>query len=161
MSATAIDVTHLSEDLQHGSKYSNQDRAQAVYAYVATGTLKRTSVATGIPVPTLQDWRRKTWWAELITRVHEEKKDEYNSGFSRIIEKSMQVIEKQLEDGEVKARDAATILGITFDKKQILNLKPTTITAKSIDISKLQSQFEDYLKAKTIDADVVHTTETD
>lgn len=157
MSVPANELNYLPIELQHGSKYSNEERAKAVYAYVATGTLKRTSLVVSIPVPTLQDWRSKAWWAELITRVHEEKKEEYNSGFSRIIEKSMQAIEKQLDSGEVKARDAATIMGISFDKRQILNLQPTSITAKSTDINGLQAQFEDYLKAKTIEADVTQT----
>ena len=161
MSIPASELNHIPKEVQNGSKYSNEDRARAVYTFISTGTLKRTALATNIPLPTLYDWNKIEWWAEIATRVHEEKHDEYNAGFSRIIEESMQVIEKQLKSGDVKARDAATILGITFDKKQILNNKPTSISGKTIDISKLQGDFERYLAAKEIVSPVDTTTPTD
>jgi len=161
MSIPASELNHIPAEVQNGSKYSNEERAQAVYAYISTGTFKRTSIATGVPLGTLQAWKHTEWWAELTAKVREEKKDEYDSSFSRIIEESMQVIEKQLKSGDVKARDAATIMGITFDKRQILNMKPTTISGKTLDISKLQGDFERFLQAKEIVSPVDTTTPTD
>ena len=144
-----------------GSQYTDEQRYHAALTFLTLGNIKKVSEAVNIPQRTLYDWSKTTWWDELTTRFRAERTEEFDAGFSRIIEKSMQAIEKQLDSGEVKARDAATIMGISFDKRQILNLQPTSITVKATDISNLQAQFEQYLQAKQIEADVVHTTETD
>jgi hypothetical protein len=151
----------LFKALSPGSQYTNEQRIQAATTFLTLGNIQKTSEAVNIPKRTLQDWRNTEWWIELINRIRAEKKDEFDAGFTRIIEKCTKTIENQLDSGEVKARDAATIMGISFDKRQILNLQPTSITAKTTDINHLQAQFEEYLQAKTIEADVVHTSTTD
>ena len=138
-----------------GSKYSNEQRTHAALVYLTYGNLNKTSRAVNIPQRTLEDWTKTEWWRELTTKLREEKKDEFDAGFTRIIDKTIKTIENQLDSGEVKARDAATIMGITFDKRQVLNNQPTSITGKSQDISKLQAQFEEYLQAKEIDVEVL------
>jgi len=143
------------------SRYTHEDRYRVVVAYLMYGNMQKVSEIVNIPKRTLQGWTHYEWWSDLITHVRAENTDEFDAGFSRIISKSMKTIEDQLDSGDVKARDAATIMGISFDKRQILNLKPTTITAKATDINHLQEQFENYLKAKTIDTEVVIVNETD
>jgi len=145
----------------NGSKYTDDQRLQAAIAYMTLGNLKKTSEAVGIPDRTLLDWKKTEWWHDLITRLHDEKKEEFNANFTRIVESCSQTIEKQLEIGEVSARDAAMIMGITFDKRQILNLQPTTISGKSIDISKLQGDFERFLAAKEINSEVDYINQSD
>lgn len=139
------------------SQYTHEDYHRAVVAYLTLGNLHKVAAVIDIPRRTLYGWTKTTWWAELLNHVRQEKRDEFDAGFTRLIDKTINTIEIQLDAGEVKARDAATIMGIAFDKRQILNLKPTSITAKTTDINGLQAQFEDYLKAKTIEADVIQT----
>jgi len=139
----------------NGSQYSDEQRKHAALTYLTIGNINKTAQLTNIPQRTLYDWTKTEWWQELTTRIREEKKQEFDSNFTRIIEQCTQTIEKQLENDEVKARDAAMIMGITFDKRQVLNNQPTSISAKSHDISKLQEQFEDYLKAKEIEVEVI------
>jgi len=160
--ANKLDISTTMPALTYqGSKYTDEQRKQAAIMFMTVGNVFKTSQLCKIPARTLDDWVKTEWWAELLTILREQKKDEFNAGFTRIIEKSMQTIEKQLENEEVKARDAATIMGITFDKRQILNLQATSIVGKVIDISKLQGDFERYLAAKEIVSPVDTTTPTD
>ena len=139
-----------------GSYYTQEDKQFAALMYLQYGNMVKVSALTGIPQTTLSDWNRRDWWENLVALVRTEKKDELNANLTRLIDKSVQVIEKQLENNQVKAIDAAKIMGISFDKRQILNHEPTSITSSS-KISDLQQQFETYMKAKDITADVIRT----
>ena len=83
-----------------------------------------------------------------------EKKEEFEAGFTKLIDKSMNNIEKKLDTGEVSARDSATILGIVFDKRQVLTNQPTSIT-KSLNINDMHEQFQRFMDAKQIESDVI------
>ena len=133
-----------------GSKYDYQTRYNAVVNYIAYGNMRRVAEITGIPQDTIYGWSRKEWWDKLVTKLKDEKSSEFDAGFGRLIEKSIKVIENQLDTDQVKAMDAAKIAGIAFDKRQILNNRPTHISGKSQDISKLQAEFDRYLSAKEI-----------
>jgi hypothetical protein len=137
-------------DYPTASKYTHDDREQAVIFYLMFGNFHKVSEVIQIPMRTIQGWSKTAWWGELITQTRVAKRQELESNLGRIIDKSMQTIEKSLEFQEVKARDAATILGICFDKRQILNHQPTSITSTH-KISDLAQQFEDYIQAKQVD----------
>ena len=139
-----------------GSYYTQEDKQFAALMYLQYGNMVKVSSVTQIPQTTLSGWIKTDWWENLLVIVRAEKKDELNANLTRLIDKSVQVIEKQLENNEVKAIDAAKIMGISFDKRQILNHEPTSITSSS-KISDLQQQFETYMKAKDITADVIRT----
>jgi len=87
-------------------------------------------------------------------RSCEEKKDQFNAGFTRLVERGINHIEQCFDNQEVSAMEAAKIMGIAFDKRQILNNQPTSISGNvSNDALKaLKDQFE-ALAGKTIDAE--------
>ena len=155
-------MTQVAENKQlmsysrRGSYYTNEEKQFAAAIYLQYGNLVKVSSIVNIPHRTLADWTKTEWWENLVAIVRTEKKAELNANLTRLIDKSVQVIEKQLENNEVKAIDAAKIMGISFDKRQILNHEPTSITSSS-KISDLQQQFETYMRAKDITADVVKT----
>ena len=127
-----------------GSQYTHEQKISAAIQYISIGNTTRLAQMIGMPQRTLEDWTKKEWWRELTTRIREEKKPEYDAMFSRIIETSAQVIETELKKGKVKARDAATIMGISFDKKQVLNNQPTSISSSigSKELDALRELFE-------------------
>jgi len=133
-----------------GSYYTVEEKQSAVMQYMTVGNLNRLSQMTGIPQPTLYGWSKSEWWNALLNKLQEQKKPEYNALFQRLVEKSGKVIEKQLDTDNVKAMDAAKIMGIAFDKRQILNNQPTSISASSAKISDLQAEFERFLSAKEV-----------
>lgn len=140
----------------NGSKYGPEIKQQAAMQWLSVGNVTRLASMMGLPERTVNDWSRSEWWQELTTKLHEEKKPEYNAMFSRLIEKSSAAIEQALDKNEVKAMDAAKIMGISFDKRQILNNQPTSISnnVTSEHLDKLKAMFEQQT-AKTIDGEVI------
>ena len=157
ISLPALDLfqdIEFDNQLQRTSKYTDTEKLNAAVIYLSFGNLNKTAQATNIPQRTLYDWSKSDWWDKLCTRIRQEKRTEFDAGFTRIIDKAINHIENQLDSGNVSARDAATIMGITFDKRQVLNMQPTSIT-KSLNINDLHEQFERFMNAKTIDSELV------
>lgn len=133
-----------------GSQYTDDVRVNCAIVWLTYGNVSKTAEATGISRQTIGDWQKKDWWIDLVSKIRQEKKQEFDSGFSRIIEKSMKSIESQLDADTVSARDAATIMGITFDKRQVLNNRPTNISGKALDINKLQGEFSKFMEDRIV-----------
>lgn len=136
-----------------GSRYTYQERYQAAVYYLVYGNSKKVSQLTGISISTLCTWFQSTWWQQLTDKLKIEKRAQFQAGFTRLIDKSIDEIEKQLDNQEVKALDAAKIMGIAFDKRQLLNHEPTSIQGKSSTINDLQHEFERFINAKDITLD--------
>jgi hypothetical protein len=145
-----------------GSKYSNQQRIEAVVYYMVHGSLTKTSKACGIPLTTLHDWKQTEWWPELSEQVRREKESEFQAGLSRIVTSAIGEIEDRVQHGDVKlvkvkdgyeerrvpvsAKDATVIAGISYDKLRLsLNL-PTSITSSQKTLNELSDEFREIAK---------------
>lgn len=140
-----------------GSKYGNQDRYQAVVAYLVNGTLTGASKICGVPVTTLHGWTKADWWQGLLEQVRTEKEEEFRAGFTRIVDKAIARTEEALDKGEVKlvktkdgyeerrvpvgAKDATMIGAITYDKLRLSENKPTAIS-QTESTKSIQAQLE-------------------
>ncbi len=155
-----------------GSKYTDIDRRQAVGMFVILGNFQATSNQTGIPRVTIQDWSKKEWWLNAVSEVRREKADELDALVTNGIHKAIDSVTGRLDEGDayvlkdggiaykpVSARDSATVLGILYDKRQIMRLLPTNITqtTDSAKLLKLQEKFEELAskKIKEIEGSVV------
>ncbi len=141
-----------------GSKYSNEQRIEAVANYMILGTLSKASEACGIPLTTLYDWKKTEWWEPLAVEARNEKEDEHHAAFSRIIDKATKRAEDALEHGETKlvktkdgyeerlvpvgAKDALMIAAISYDKKRLSENLPTSIT-RSEGSKGIQAQLQE------------------
>ena len=128
-----------------GSKYGNQERYQAVVAYLVNGTLTGASKSCGVPVTTIYDWKQTEWWDALTEQVRNEKEDEFRAGFSRIVGAANKRVEDALENGETKlikgkdgyeerlipvnAKDAMITGATAYDKLRLSENLPTRISA--------------------------------
>jgi hypothetical protein len=141
-----------------GSKYTNEQRIDAVVNYMVLGTLSKASEACGIPLTTLYDWKKTEWWEPLAVEARNEKEDEHHAAFSRIIDKATKRVEDALEHGETKlvktkngyeerrvpvgAKDSLMIAAISYDKKRLSENLPTSITQSDTGKS-IQAQLEE------------------
>ena len=135
--------------------HSNEKKRQAVLLYMLHGSSFQVSRRLGVPPTTIRSWKRTEWWRELQVTLQQENQDYMNASYDRILKESAQVIENKLKDKDLKALDAAKIHGIIFDKRQILNMKPTTINANATKINQLQEQFDRFLQAKEVEVEIV------
>ena len=60
-----------------GSRYSDQQRREAVALHVLHGNWKRVSELTGIPERTLNDWSIQPWFATMLAELRAEKGVEF------------------------------------------------------------------------------------
>jgi len=142
-----------------GSKYGVQKRIQVAVAFLVEGNVSRTSKVTAIPETTIRDWRKTDWWEQLCAEVRSQKEEEFQAGFTRIVDSAIGQVEDRLKLGDVKlvktrdgheqvrvpvsAKDAIVIGGIGYDKLRLsLNL-PTSIRGSSgPDLEALARKFE-------------------
>jgi hypothetical protein len=127
-----------------GSKYTPEQHYEAVAWFYALGNLERVEEKTGIPKRTLSDWRHSEWWSQIAMKIEEEQEQEIRAKNSLIISKAQDEIRDRLENGEeviakdgslrrvkVKAKDAAVIGSISFDKNRVMMGKPTSVSASN------------------------------
>jgi hypothetical protein len=117
--------------------------------------MSKVSKSLGIPEPTLSQWKNSDWWVSLTVEVQTEKQDEIAAGLSRIAKKALSETEDRLENGDVfvnqgqvtrapvKAKEAMVIGAVAIDKHQLLQHKPTSITANSSNLEALAEQFRE------------------
>jgi len=151
----------MSELVGGGSKYTDQDRRQAVLEYAIYGSFTRVAKSMDIPRQTLSAWKRTDWWEPLLSEVQQEKNDQIVAGLGRIAEKAILETEDRLENGDVyvaqgkvtrapvKAKDAVLIGAVAVDKRQLLLNKPTSISggSGSKKIEDLIKKFQDISQA--------------
>lgn len=71
-----------------GSRFTDQQRREAVAQYHLLGNVEAVAKATRIPAATLRDWMTSGWWGTLSVEVRSEKGAELDGALTRIIRES-------------------------------------------------------------------------
>lgn len=127
---------------------------------------------TGVKSTSIREWRTNDWWVELLERIHMAHDQETVSQFTQIVDKSLEVIQDRLQNGDyiydkrtgevirkpVSMRDAASVNSSIVDKRQLLRGKPTS-RSESVGtqerLDKLAQEFKKFSESKTIEGEVV------
>jgi hypothetical protein len=125
------------------SPYSDADRQRAAAAVLAHGTSKRAGRLCGIPASTIRHWRtHDEVFIRMVSELEAEFGEKLRAGVVEIIDLSLSEVRDRLKNGDVvihprtgeqvripvKAKEAAVILGISFDKLRLMENQPTRIT---------------------------------
>lgn len=129
-----------------GRQYSDTEREAAVAVYVAEGTYKAASDATGISADTIRAWklRNAAWWEEAAERARAEYAPVHDAAIRQTMEASLEQLRDRVLNGDyvldkegnqvrmpVKARDLVIAAGTMFDKLRIIRGQPTSIAGKA------------------------------
>jgi len=116
----------------------------------------------------------QAWWKDLVKEIQSSEDQELDGKLTRIIDKSIDVINDRLTNGEfildsrsgkikrvpVKLRDTHRVTSDLLDKRNVLRGRPTSITERISTedvLKKLALQFEEFTKFKqTRLIDAVH-----
>lgn len=94
----------VAERKKHQRKYkmySDEAKIETVKTYLALGgNLQLTSGATGITYTTLCSWKHSEWWKSLVSDIKKQEKLELSARTKRIVEKSMELLQDRLEQGD-------------------------------------------------------------
>ena len=120
-------------------RYSDEDKATALTVLAANnGDLRKTSRDTGVPFSTLRKWANNQGVNQSVITKGITKKKELSAELEDLAYKIVGVMPDKLDSASLQ--QLATSLGITIDKMQLLQGKPTernethaTIEVKPID----------------------------
>ena len=123
------------------STYSHEQRMKTVAVFASCGTQQKTAALTGIPATTIHTWTKSEWWQAALEHIRIENRSRLNGELTAILFGGLEQARERLDNGDVtvlkdgeivrhpiKVRDLTLMAAIMFDKRQILNNSPTTIT---------------------------------
>ena len=158
--------------VKSGSKYSDNERRQAVVEYCVHGVMSKVSECTDIPETTLATWKNKSdWWDDLVVEVRSEIGEQILAQNLTNAMKSGNELADRIENGDqkllkvkraikhddgsveisedyelraepMKGRDLAVVTGIVQDKARIQLNLPTSITQSSSGLDAMVKKFE-------------------
>src|SRR5262249_55697209 len=129
-----------------GSRYSDQQRREAVALYLLHGNWRRGSELSSIPERTLNDWSIQPWFATMLTELRAEKGAELDGVYTRIIDEATAQLLDRLKNGDpyvvggevrrkpVSARDLALVSAITYDKRALARNAPVPDADKVLSL---------------------------
>lgn len=168
------------------SKYTPEQKIEAVAAYMITGTIKSAAKICGIPRKTVSDWKNQAlWWDDTLRECRKKKQDELDANFTGVIHTAVGKLLDRVEQGDPKlqkdgsiisipmsGRDLAISMSILFDKRALLRGDPTSKVEKTSErerLEQLSKQFTEMtnkvqeagLLTKTVEGEVIVTEETE
>ena len=139
--------------------YTDADHRRVGLEYLVTGTAKSAAKCIpGLHQTSVSEWMKKDWWADMMAKVEVEYEKKLSAKMNYIIETAQDEVLDRLKNGNavfnkrgeivripVPVKDAATVMGINFDKKMLLANRPTSITSRS-DGKHLENLAEEFRK---------------
>lgn len=149
-----------------GSRYSDEERRQAVIQYAIHGSCSKVAELTEIPESTLGNWKDQPWFQSMLGDLRARTSDRFHARAEALIEEHFDQLEDRLKNGDtvltkqgtttipVRARDLVFSFAVLFDKRQILMRQPTSITgrARGEEVAEELTAWLRSQKARVIDA---------
>ena len=144
-------------------RWSESQKIEAVMLWLATGSPTQTCAALSIPLATFEKWKPQPWFKEVVARVRDEETMELDTRLSRIVKKSLDLVEDRLENGNyqfnqktgklvqvpVNLRDSVKASAELMQRRDILRAKPEQkVLEETIDnrLLKLANEFAKFAK---------------
>lgn len=153
----------------NGDWWPEAKRVEAATVFAVVRDLEKTSNLVKIPIKDLKFFQDQPWWDEYIARVVKGKNDVLDAKITEVLDQALDVIKDRLENGEVtynaktgeerrlpvRARDAATVAAVLFDKRQLIRGEATSRSetlSPEAKLANLKENFEKLAKSKGINA---------
>lgn len=149
-----------------GGHWKEAKRIEAVTTYLSTGNLTETGRMTGVPLKTLEQWKKSDWWKEMEKKIRSDEDQQMDAKLTKIIDKTLEKLVDSIENGEhiydqrtgqvkrmpAKMRDLNNAFNTILDKRQLIRRQPTKIVEQTTTATQLQNladQFANFVK-KTV-----------
>lgn len=151
----------------HGTgHWSEAKRIEAVTLHLSIGSLPEVSRIMGIPFKTLEQWKAKDWWKDLVLKLQQDEDATLDAKTNKIVNKALDALMDRIENGEyiydqktgkikqtpAKLADLTRAFNVVLDKRQLLRGQPTKIIEQSTTATQLQNladQFASFVKKTT------------
>ena len=99
------------------NKYSNQDIYNIIASYEVTGNFGVTAKELGFPEISVRDIYYRNYEKEEFIEFREKKKAEFNDKASKIIDKALKRLDKELDtEKAIPINNLSTVIGTLHDK---------------------------------------------
>lgn len=154
--------------------WSEKKQLEVVTTYLATGSNAETARICNVPAKTIESWRAKDWWANLVTEIQSGEGQKQDNKMTKVIDRALDMLMTRIEEGDyqydqktgrvvkipLKARDLERVASGLFDKRQLIRKQPTNIKADSLNqadrLLKLAEQFAKFAGQKVPEERVVN-----
>lgn len=114
------------------NSYSWEKKYEVVTQMLACGNARLVSTLTGVSPITITSWKKQPWWAELEDEIKREKTLSLNTKLSKIISKSLDILEDRLENGNTKMTKDGTLVKVPVELKDAAKVTNDLLTRQHI-----------------------------
>lgn len=108
--------------LSDDEKETWRKRQHAASLYNELGNMRLVSEKTGVPYPTLCDWKGEPWWARLIDEIHAAKAARRNKSVDALIDESLAVVADRLQNGDIYITKSGDVKRVPAKLKDVSSL---------------------------------------
>jgi len=94
-----LDLKNLNNVKEYG-RYTWEKKYSTVVIYLQCGNMRMTAEKTGVNAATIENWRKSAWWEDMVQEIKNTDTAEHNNKLSKLIKKSLDVMEDRLINGE-------------------------------------------------------------
>ena len=155
------DEFDLSSMYDPRSKYTPEQKMQAVMAYVATGTSRQAQKYCIVPEETIRWWKHAAhWWPEAVHYAKQVKQEELDAKLTGVIDSAVEQLHDRILNGDevltkegdtrrkkMSGREIAMTMGIAYDKRGMIRTEAVGSSHKeSIEesLEKLADKFQQF-----------------
>lgn len=137
------------------STHPESVKDDVVLQYYKLGTLKAAAEAVGVNYQTVKAWVKHPWWQDKVAKVKQEADKQFDRKLSNIIDLAAKEIEDRVVNGDIRITkegqekrvpanllQLGTILGIAFDKRNIIRKTPVTDQSPTDILAQLANRLE-------------------
>lgn len=77
-----------------------EKRLNCVARFMLLGNMRVVSEQTGVHYNTLMDWKRSSWWPEMVEQLRRQKKQKTNDSITKVVEQSLEIMQDRLDNGD-------------------------------------------------------------
>lgn len=131
----ALQVRRVNAKHQKHKTWPVEKRIEVVTKYLALGNMSLVAELTGVGHQLCRLWKTQPWWKEMEAEIRASRTAQVDSKLSRIVDKSLEMIEDRLENGTIEM-NAKT--GEVF--RRPVNIKEITSVSQVLMGQQLQMQ---------------------
>ena len=121
MNRFTISITKGVTDMAHGKKTAPEDIYKVMVSWAVTNNYSETARALGMPESTVEKIVKTNRDKDEFVKLCAEKREDFSKSATRIIEKALKRLEKELDSDEVKIpiNHLTTAIGTLYDKRAL------------------------------------------
>lgn len=135
-----LKLSNLSKKHIRNATWPKEKKIQVVAQWLALGNLRLVAATTGVSYGMVRQWKLQPWWKEYETEIRNMENIKLDSGMTKIVERSLEVIQDRLENGDhvlnnktgeierrpVSMRDASRVTSELLTKRELLRGNATS-----------------------------------